>query len=72
VLTLSIVKADTGGTRRTLRTADAGRPGPDTSHPFEPHRLPLSDLEYTTMKTLEERLADRWQPLPAVAAPVRG
>lgn len=33
--------------------------------PFEPHRLPLSELEYTTMHTLEERLADRWVPLPA-------
>ena len=33
--------------------------------PFEPHRLPLEDPEYTTMKDLEERLADRWQPLAA-------
>ena len=34
--------------------------------PFEPHRLPLADLEYTTMRELEERLAAEWQPLPAV------
>lgn len=31
--------------------------------PFEPHRLPLSDLEYTTMHALEARLASRWQPI---------
>jgi fructose 1,6-bisphosphate aldolase/phosphatase len=31
--------------------------------PFEPHRLPLADLEYTTMAELDARLADRWQPL---------
>lgn len=31
--------------------------------PFEPHRLPLEDLEYTTMRQLEARLADRWQPM---------
>ena len=32
--------------------------------PFEPHRLPLDDLEYTTMHELEARLAGRWEPLP--------
>lgn len=32
--------------------------------PFEPHRLALDDLEYTTMAELERRLADRWTPLP--------
>ncbi|MBB5156061.1 fructose-1,6-bisphosphate aldolase/phosphatase [Saccharopolyspora phatthalungensis] len=38
--------------------------------PFEPHRLPLEDLEYTTMAELEKRLADRWQAMPAaVPAP---
>lgn len=31
--------------------------------PFEPHRLALEDLEYTTLRELEQRLADRWQPL---------
>lgn len=31
--------------------------------PFEPHRLPLDDLEYTTMRVLSERLASRWQPI---------
>ncbi|MEO3876146.1 fructose 1,6-bisphosphatase [Nonomuraea sp. B12E4] len=31
--------------------------------PFEPHRLPLDDLEYTTMTVLRERLADRWTPM---------
>nr|WP_276206337.1 fructose 1,6-bisphosphatase [Thermoactinospora rubra] len=27
--------------------------------PFEPHRLPLEDLEYTTMTALTRRLAGR-------------
>ena len=36
--------------------------------PFEPHRLPLEDLEYTTMKDLQARLADRWSPLPGTPA----
>ena len=36
--------------------------------PFEPHRLALEDLEYTTMRTLEERLNDRWEAMPAVPA----
>lgn len=37
--------------------------------PFEPHRLGLDELEYTTMPALEERLSDRWQPLPTAATP---
>ncbi|MHB8571956.1 MAG: fructose-1,6-bisphosphate aldolase/phosphatase [Candidatus Dormibacteria bacterium] len=32
--------------------------------PFEPHRLPLEELEYTTMAALQEKLADRWTPEP--------
>lgn len=40
--------------------------------PFEPHRLALEDLEYTTMRQLEQRLAERWQPLHEESlAPVR-
>lgn len=31
--------------------------------PFEPHRLPLDDRQYTSMHELEARLADRWTPL---------
>jgi fructose 1,6-bisphosphate aldolase/phosphatase len=38
--------------------------------PFEPHRLPLEDLEYTTMRELGERLSDRWQPIETVTVPV--
>ena len=38
--------------------------------PFESHRLPLEDLQYTTMRHLEDRLADRWQPLPEPPARV--
>lgn len=40
--------------------------------PFEPHRLSLDELEYTTMHDLQARLASRWQPIvgePAVPAP---
>jgi fructose 1,6-bisphosphate aldolase/phosphatase len=29
--------------------------------PFEPHRLPLEELEYTTMSGLQKSLADRWE-----------
>lgn len=28
--------------------------------PFEPHRLPLDEMEYTTMPSVAEKLADRW------------
>ena len=28
--------------------------------PFEPHRLPLDEMEYTTMPSVAARLADRW------------
>ena len=31
--------------------------------PFEPHRLPLEEMEYTTMPTIAKKLTDRWQPL---------
>jgi len=41
--------------------------------PFEPHRLPLEDLEYTTMRDLQHQLAHEWErlpgPRPAVQAP---
>jgi hypothetical protein len=29
--------------------------------PFEPHRLPLDEMEYTTMPSVAERLADPWE-----------
>lgn len=29
--------------------------------PFEPHRLPLDDMEYTTMPKVMETLKDRWE-----------
>ena len=35
--------------------------------PFEPHRLDLDEMEYTTMPAVAERLAERWQPIPATA-----
>ena len=31
--------------------------------PFEPHRLPLEEMEYTTMPSIAKKLADRWEPL---------
>jgi fructose 1,6-bisphosphate aldolase/phosphatase len=30
--------------------------------PFEPHRLPLDEMEYTTMPSVAEKLKDRWEP----------
>jgi fructose 1,6-bisphosphate aldolase/phosphatase len=36
--------------------------------PFEPHRLPLDEMEYTTMPAVEERMHDRWAPLGEAAA----
>jgi fructose 1,6-bisphosphate aldolase/phosphatase len=38
--------------------------------PFEPHRLPLDEMEYTTMPQVAARLADRWEPI-LKPAPVR-
>jgi fructose 1,6-bisphosphate aldolase/phosphatase len=35
--------------------------------PFEPHRLDLDEMEYTTMPAVAERLAERWQPIPVTA-----
>lgn len=29
--------------------------------PFEPHRLPLEEMEYTTLPQVAERLEDRWE-----------
>ena len=31
--------------------------------PFEPHRLSLDEMEYTTLPQVEEKLADRFEPL---------
>jgi fructose 1,6-bisphosphate aldolase/phosphatase len=31
--------------------------------PFEPGRLPMEDMEYTTMPAVAERIADRWEPI---------
>lgn len=33
--------------------------------PFEPHRLPLTEMEYTTMPAVAARLAERWESLPS-------
>jgi fructose 1,6-bisphosphate aldolase/phosphatase len=32
--------------------------------PFEPHRLPMDEMEYTTMPQVMDKLADRWEELP--------
>ncbi|MEU8173138.1 fructose-1,6-bisphosphate aldolase/phosphatase [Microbispora hainanensis] len=40
--------------------------------PFEPHRLPLEDLEYTTMTSLTRRLAHRWTPITTEVATPAG
>ncbi len=31
--------------------------------PFEPHRLPMEEMEYTTMPEVMKRLGDRWTPI---------
>jgi fructose 1,6-bisphosphate aldolase/phosphatase len=31
--------------------------------PFEPHRLPLEEMEYTTLPQIMEKLKGRWEPL---------
>ncbi len=35
--------------------------------PFEPHRLPLEEMEYTTMPAVAAKLADRWGPIQDAA-----
>lgn len=37
--------------------------------PFEPHRLPMDEMEYTTLPQVMERLHDRWEALPEEAVP---
>ena len=32
--------------------------------PFEPHRLPLDEMEYTTMPSVVDELGGRWTPIP--------
>jgi fructose 1,6-bisphosphate aldolase/phosphatase len=32
--------------------------------PFEPHRLHLDELEYTTMPQIMQRLETRWEHIP--------
>lgn len=36
--------------------------------PFEPERLPMEEMEYTTLPDVAEKLADRWRSLEAGAA----
>ncbi|MFQ5911425.1 MAG: fructose 1,6-bisphosphatase, partial [Thermoplasmata archaeon] len=31
--------------------------------PFEPHRLPLSDMEYTTLPDVTQKLEDRFESI---------
>ena len=33
--------------------------------PFEPHRLPLDEMEYTTLPLIRDKLIGRWTPLEA-------
>jgi fructose 1,6-bisphosphate aldolase/phosphatase len=36
--------------------------------PFQPHRLPLEEMEYTTMPKVAGKLKGRWEPIDATAA----
>ena len=40
--------------------------------PFEPHRLPHDEMEYTTMPAVGERLAERWEDLADENEPAGG
>lgn len=31
--------------------------------PFEPHRLPMDEMEYTTLPEVQDKLEDRWEPV---------
>jgi fructose 1,6-bisphosphatase len=31
--------------------------------PFEPHRLPFAEMEYTTMPAVQEKLESRWEDI---------
>ena len=37
--------------------------------PFEPHRLPLEEMEYTTMPAVAAKMADRWSVLDEASPP---
>lgn len=37
--------------------------------PFEPHRLPMDEMEYTTLPQVMEKLRDRWEALPQELTP---
>jgi fructose 1,6-bisphosphate aldolase/phosphatase len=37
--------------------------------PFEPHRLPLADMEYTTLPQIGEKLEQRWHREPGQSKP---
>ena len=37
--------------------------------PFEPHRLPMEEMEYTTLPQVAERLKDRWEDLTEKKTP---
>jgi fructose 1,6-bisphosphate aldolase/phosphatase len=32
--------------------------------PFEPHRLPMDEMDCTTLPLVMEKLRDRWEPMP--------
>jgi len=40
--------------------------------PFQPHRLPLEEMEYTTMPRIAEKLQSRWEPIDAKVVVARG
>ncbi|HET6950437.1 MAG TPA: fructose 1,6-bisphosphatase, partial [Acidimicrobiales bacterium] len=37
--------------------------------PFEPHRLPLDEMAYTTTPGVSAKLTDRWETVAAPAVP---
>jgi len=49
--------------RQALEMADYMR----RNGPFEPGRLPMEDMEYTTMPQVAERMHERWESIPEPA-----
>jgi len=53
------VRVITASDQQALEMADYLR----RNGPFEPGRLPMEDMEYTTMPAVAARLANRWEPI---------
>jgi fructose 1,6-bisphosphate aldolase/phosphatase len=55
---------DDPGFDQARRTANAIADHLRRQGPFEPHRLPMEEMEYTTLPQVMEKPEGRWEPLP--------